>query len=238
MASADVARHLGESVKSSASFSFASTAFEKKSDLSSSTIWNVEIGGIGTHGIFQFLKGSVSSHLAYEVSDTVTVAVEGTLGIIIPSRVVSKSDISPCDRFHAGGIGQYGLRGFHQYGIGPMSPRRSSKFSSACKRQFDSLGGTFICSVLGALRFQMPIPTLSALGIEGQIFCNVGLLGDLGDGMTMKQKFAKENLRATLGMGLYWPLQIGQLEANICRVMNKGPRDYAKNGIQFGITPY
>lgn len=228
-------------MKSSASLSFASTAFDKNPNLSSTTLWNIEVGGIGTHGILQFVKGSVSSNLAYEVSDTVTIALEGSLGVIIPSKFVSNSEICPCDRFYAGGVGLYGLRGFHQYGMGPMSPRRSGRFSSTCNRQFDSLGGTFLCSILGALRFKLPIPTLSALGIEGQVFGNVGLLGDLAEGslrMTKKQNFARENLRGTIGMGFFWPLQIGQLEANICRVINKGPRDYAKNGIQFGITPY
>jgi len=241
MASSDIIRHLGESIKSSASFSFVSTAFDGIADVSSSSLWNLEIGGIGTQGIFQFVKGSVSSQLAYEVSESVTIALEGTLGAIIPSKRISKSDISPCDKFHAGGFGLYGLRGFHQYGLGPMSPRRSNTLSGNGLMQFDSLGGTFILSILGAIRFHLPIATLSALGVRGQVFGNVGVLGDLGEGtlrMTNRRKFVNENIRTTVGIGLFWPLQIGQLEANICRVINKGPQDSAKNGIQFGITPY
>lgn len=232
---------MGESLKSSASLSFASTAFDDIPQLSSSTLYNIEIGGIGTHGIFQFVKGSLSSRVEYAMSDRITLALEGTLGAIMPSKSVKSSEISPCDRFYTGGVGIYGLRGFHQHGVGPMSPRRLNTFSSSDHRRFDSLGGTFILSVLGALRFPLPIPSLSAFGIEGQMFGNAGILGDLGERtmrITTLRKFLDDNLRLTIGVGLFWPLQIGQLEANICRVINKGRHDYAKNGIQFGITPY
>lgn len=232
---------MGESIKSSASLSFASTAFDDIPHLSSSTLYNIEIGGIGTHGIFQFVKGSLSSRVEYAISDRITLALEGTLGAIMPSKSVKSSEISPCDRFYIGGVGIYGLRGFHEHGVGPMSPRRLNTFSSGDHRRFDSLGGTFIVSVLGALRFPLPIPSLSVLGIEGQMFGNAGILGDLGERtmrITSLRKFLNDNVRVTIGVGLFWPLQIGQLEANICRVINKGRHDYAKNGIQFGITPY
>lgn len=227
-------------MKSSASFSFASTAFEEMPNISSSTLTCVEIGGIGTHGLFQFIKGSISSHLAYAVTDTVTLALEGTLGTIIPSRWSCKKDISPCDRFHAGGIGPNGLRGFQQYGLGPMSARRPISLSTGNDRQSDALGGTFVLSILAALRFNLPVQSLTELGIEGQIFCNVGTLGDFEEGnltISSPKQFAKD-IRATIGAGVVWPLKIGQLEANICRVLHKGKYDYAKNGIQFGITPY
>lgn len=228
-------------MKSSASFSFASTAFDENPQLSSITLCTVEMGGIGTHGMFQYIKGNVSSQIEYTVSENLSLALEGTLGVLVPSKTASKIDISPCDKFHAGGIGPYGLRGFHQCGLGRMSSRRPGVIRPNCHRHFDALGGTFISTILGALRFQLPSPTLADLGIQGQVFANIGVLGDLEEGpmrMLNLKNFICNNLRATIGVGVIWPLQIGQLEANICRVIRKGQHDYAKNGLQFGISPY
>jgi outer membrane protein assembly factor BamA len=117
-------KHLGESLKSSLTFSFASTAFEDNPKAAGSTVTSVEVGGIGTNGPCQFIKGSISSHLSFELTETSELNIEGTMGVILPSKWGSSANIGPCDRFFMGGLGPYGLRGFHQHGVGPMSARR------------------------------------------------------------------------------------------------------------------
>lgn len=120
--------------------------------------------------------------------------------------------------------------------------RQCVKFVLQNERQFDSLGGSFLLSLMAALRFQMPFPTLSALGMQGQIFVNSGTLGNIGEGNFKSpvdfSKIWRNDIRTTVGVGIVWPLSIGQLEFNVCRVMRKGQHDYSKNGFQFGITPY
>jgi len=107
-------------------------------------------------------------------------------------------------------------------------------------RKLDSLGGSTMASMLGAFRFDLPSRTLNALGIQGQVFFNIGTLGnflDKGEGASIARKL-KQSFRSSIGAGLLWPLKIGQLELNICRILSSNHDDYPKNGFQFGITPY
>lgn len=263
MASPDIVKHLGESMKSSITLSFASM-HNLNDTCSVNTLTGLELGGVGTHGIYQFLKGNITGNFSYNIADSVELFLEATAGLILPSRSTSEEDICPSDRFYMGGLGPFGLRGFHQNGLGPMCPRRRncspkvgtalSKFSHVLSeflrfrcmqggRQRDALGGSCALGVVAALRFQLPHATLTALGMKGQIFANAGTMGNLwGDESIFGGKNPihtfQTKIRATVGAGIVWPLKIGQLELNICRVMSQSPSDYSKNGIQFGITPY
>jgi len=263
MASPEIVKHLGESMKSSVTFSLAS--MRSLNDLCSVNIFTgLELGGVGTHGIYQFLKGNITGNVSYNIAESVELFVEGTAGLILPSKSTSEEDICPSDRFYMGGLGPFGLRGFHQNGIGPMCPRRRncapkvrialaelSYVSIDCSsvsctqggRQHDALGGSCALGVVAALRFNIPSATLTALGMKGQIFANAGTVGNLwGDesifGGQRPVHTLKAKMRASVGAGIVWPLKIGQLELNICRVFSQSPSDYSKNGIQFGITPY
>eukprot|EP00889_Picochlorum_renovo_P003511 jgi/Picre1/30541/NNA_005904.t1 len=241
MASPDIVKHLGESMKSSITLSFASM-HNLNDTCSVNTLTGLELGGVGTHGIYQFLKGNITGKFSYNIADSVELFLEATAGLILPSRSTSEEDICPSDRFYMGGLGPFGLRGFHQNGLGPMCPRRRN-CSPKGGRQRDALGGSCALGVVAALRFQLPYATLAALGMKGQIFANAGTVGNLwGDESIFGGKNPihtfRTKIRATVGAGIVWPLKIGQLELNICRVMSQSPSDYSKNGIQFGITPY
>lgn len=216
IASPGVIKHLGESIKSCATFSFASR----------NTLSSVEVGGIGPSGLFQYVKGSVSGRIAVELSEFADILLDGTAGVIIPNGDIG--GISPCDKFSVGGIGPYGLRGFQADGIGPVSVRRRKT-----NRLTDSLGGTFMCTVLGALRFDVPSPTLAALGVRGQLFIQSGTLTD-----GPAEGLVAANWRTSVGVGIVWPTNLGVLELNVCRAIKSTEHDHVKTGLQFGITPY
>lgn len=94
-----------------------------------------------------------------------------------------------------------------------------------------------MASMLAALRFDLPFKTLHALGVQGQVFFNAGTLGNFLEKGSISRNL-KQSFRSSVGAGLLWPLKIGQLELNVCRVLSNKNDDYPKNGLQFGITPY
>lgn len=84
-----------------------------------------ELGGLGTdRHLFQFVKLMLSGRMGYELNEFSELFLEGNAGVLVPSSNVSAGKINPCDRFYLGGLGSQGLRGFHQYGVGHMEPRR------------------------------------------------------------------------------------------------------------------
>lgn len=99
-----------------------------------------------------------------------------------------------------------------------------------------------MASMLGALRFQFPSPALSAMGLQSQLFINFGTLknSSFSNGIWNLNGFKTiaSDVRASIGAGIVWPLKIGVLELNLCRVIARGPDDYGKTGLQFGITPF
>jgi outer membrane protein insertion porin family len=108
------------------------------------------------------------------------------------------------------------------------------------ERKLDSLGGSAMASMLAAFRFDLPFKTLNALGVQGQVFLNAGTLGNFlekGEKASISRNL-KQSFRSSVGAGLLWPLKIGQLELNVCRVLSNKKDDYPKHGLQFGITPY
>lgn len=171
---------------------------------------------------FEFKNSNVLYfQVSYELSGTSELYFESSLGCILP--VGSSVSIHPCDKFFIGGVGAQGLRGFMQYGIGPKGERRYFNAQKVCyhsevsagtaitwfatsmqnERQYDALGGLAMASLLGALRFDFPSPSLASLGLKGQLFCNVGtLLGgeDISNSWARK-RFAKDlsaNLRVSI----------------------------------------
>jgi outer membrane protein insertion porin family len=215
LASPAIVQHLGESMKSCAAFTLASQT--------TGTVLSVELGGLGTAGLVQYAKGTISGLWSRQLSKSVELVLTTGVGVILPTQ----GDINPCDKFYVGGVGPHGLRGFQTSGIGPVSPRRQKN-----NGEKDFLGGSFMCTALGALRFELPSPSLSAIGIQGQVFLQAGTLTE-----SVLNGIKSTNWRATLGAGLVWPTNLGVLELNLCQVIKKSKDDSAKVGLQFGITP-
>lgn len=93
-------------------------------------ITSIELGGLGINGFYDFVKGSLAAQYLMPVTSSLEFYMEGNLGALLPA--VSGRDINPCDRFYMGGLGYQGLRGFNQFGVGPMGTRRASTSIKVC----------------------------------------------------------------------------------------------------------
>jgi len=93
-------------------------------------ITSIEVGGLGINGFYDFIKGSLAAQFLMPITSGLEFYIEGNVGALLPA--VSGHDINPCDRFYMGGLGYQGLRGFHQFGVGPMGTRRASTSTQVC----------------------------------------------------------------------------------------------------------
>ena len=206
VASPSIVTYLGESIKSSAKMTLAGNGL----------VTNVEVGGL-----LDFCKASFGGGVAVELSDTTELVLEGSTGLIVGSA-------GPADRFHLGGIVPWGsMRGFQTCGVGPFDKRRRP----SAGRLRDALGGKCLCSLFSALRFDMPSPTMRALGVRGQIFLQAGV-NESG----LKEAVKISNWRGSTGVGLVVGTALGLLEVNVCAALASHITDM-KTGVQFGLTP-
>lgn len=216
-ASPSIVKHLGESIKSAVTFTFASNG----------VVSSFEVGGL-----VDYLKASVSSGVELELSETTELVLEGTTGVIVGAAGGSDrfSRVAPSDRFHLGGIVPWGsMRGFQVNGVGPSDKRRRRLPGG---RTHDALGGTCLCSLFGALRFDLPSPVLTAMGLRGQVFLQAGVLEN-----GFNQAITAGNWRSSVGLGMTVPTALGVLELNLSTAVKTKDGDQVKYGIQFGLTP-
>lgn len=255
-ASRSIAAQLGDRMKSALTYTFAVNEFDNPVFPRSG--WGLrastEVAGLGPQqsDIFlRFIKPQIFTQLAFPVGDTAALHLEGAAGMLLPwggsRRSSSPSYHSLSDRFYVGGIGNYGLRGFHFRGVGPTDARRprspstSASDEGALDTNVDSLGGNFFCSALAALRFDLPFGEgFKAVGLRGQVFWNCGNVSQLST-LASRRDDAWDNFlktfRFSIGAGIVWPTAFGKLEVNVCQILKANEMDQIKNGFQFGITP-
>lgn len=210
-ASPSIVAHLGESIKSAATLTFAANG----------AVTSIEVGGL-----MDYVKASVSSGVDVELSESAEIVIEGSAGVIAGGA----ARVCPSDRFHLGGIAPWGsMRAFHVHGVGP-SDRRRKRLAGG--RMYDTLGGTCLCSLFGALRFDLPSPLLQAVGMRGQVFLQAGVLEN-----GVKQAAVLRNWRSSVGVGVTVPTVLGTLELNVCTTLKSKAGDEVKRGLQFGLTP-
>ena len=209
-ASPSIVAHLGESIKSAARCTFAINGM----------VTSLEVGGLA-----DYCKVSIGGGVAIEMSETAELVLEGSTGAIIGSA-------GPPDKFHLGGIVPWGsMRGYQACGVGPTDKRRRKGGSPSGWRPRDALGGNFLCSLFGALRFDVPSPVMRALGMRGQIFLQAGA----NEGQ-FKDVVKRAGWRTCAGVGVVVPTALGMLEVNACAALAHQDTDF-KTGFQFGLTP-
>jgi len=128
--------------------------------------------------------------LAFPLSQEAALHIEATAGVLLPWSTGAQG-YSISDKFFLGGLGGDGLRGFCYRGLGPVDLRRPPESGDSQlpgSRNADALGGNAMCSLLAALRFNLPLESAQAVGLRGQVFVNCGSLGEL---TTMRHDFAK-----------------------------------------------
>ena len=169
----------------------------------------------------------------------------------------SSGGVSSCiaDRFFLGGVGC--LRQFENNGAGPSDERRaSSKDASVAKDADgtpsapveiitrDALGGDFVWSATAAIQMDVPGEKFAAMreaGIHFHAFVSAGTLlpvGSIAGSPKDAAKVIRDATRASVGVGLVWPLPVGQIEFNYGRAIRAGASDRVRDGAQFGIAAH
>ena len=144
------------------------------------------------------------------------------------------------------------MRGFENNGCGPSDERRAggatveddaSGVSPSLKR--DALGGDFVWNLTAALQMDIPGEQFQAMrdaGIHFHAFASAGTLLPLSVLSNASKsdvtRLLRQSTRASTGVGIVWPLPVGQIEINYGRVLSSAGTDSVKNGFQVGIAAH
>jgi outer membrane protein insertion porin family len=187
----------------------------------------------------------------------ITASLTGRLGLVLPWGKSGKDHevrTSIADRFFMGGIGC--MRQFENNGVGPSDMRRdATKESNITKKEDsvidgvdavskrDALGGDFVWSVTAAVQMDIPGEKFEAIreaGIHFHAFTSAGTLLPL-DALSTSRNVAsaiRTATRACVGVGVVWPLPVGQIEINYGKALRVGENDRVKNGFQVGVAAH
>ncbi|KAK9830313.1 hypothetical protein WJX72_010954 [[Myrmecia] bisecta] len=248
VASHHVRRQAGNHLKSALKYIFRHTTFDDLDypltgyGFRSST----EVAGVGLDPkLLRFAKQQLTGQWVTLLWGSTVLTLAADVGVMLPwGPGWQKRQTCIADRFFLGGAAS--LRGFQAKGVGPTDARHvpaaedlaEGDEPSTIKR--DALGGDLYCSLLAAIRFELPHPALRQAGIYGHAFVNGGNLALLS-GVKRSLRDSVNNFATTFrwstGVGLVWPTKLGNFEVNFCRVLSYQPYDRPQIGFQFGFAP-
>jgi len=261
VASRAVRKQLGETLKSAVTHTYVIDRLDRRVRPTSGYLWKVrsELAGIGLFSnsmATKFAKSEVTAHAVETLNakQGITASLTGRFGVLLPlGKTGEDGENETCiaDRFFLGGVGC--LRQFETNGAGPSDERRAVKEGSpqvatagdgepSIKR--DALGGDFVWSATAAVQMDVPGEKFEAMreaGIHFHAFASAGTLlpiTSLVGGRRDAMKTIRDATRASVGIGMVWPLPIGQIEINYGRVIRAGAHDRAKNGFQVGLAAH
>ena len=258
-ASRGVRRQLGHSLKSALTHTYVSDHLDRPVRPMTGYLWKVrsELAGIGLMNdpmATKFVKSEITTQRVetLDADRGVTASLSGRLGVLMPWGSSDKEgELQTCiaDRFFLGGVGC--LRQFENNGVGPSDSRRSTskseKAASADEEpplKRDALGGDFVWSAAAAIQMDVPGEKFEAMreaGIHFHAFANVGALLPIAAVPSAPKDLARvmrDSARVSLGVGVVWPLPIGQIEINYGKVVRAGAHDRVKDGFQVGIASH
>ena len=149
--------------------------------------YNIDLAGMG--GSVKFVRNKVKAIQYFPIADQVTLSISGNAGLIIGFG----QDTRIIDRFFLGGTS---LRGFTNSGVGPRDTITD-----------DAVGGRWVYG--GSLQTTFPMGLPNELGILGQVFGDIGSLGNSDtDAGTIRDT---KSLRAAMGVGISWKSPFGPI---------------------------
>ncbi|MDB9991629.1 outer membrane protein assembly factor BamA [Amylibacter sp.] len=174
---------------------------------------NQEINGLG--GDVEFTKTS------FEIKSYTTLFTDDIIiSSDLSSGAIFGSDANVIDRYSLGGDK---LRGFRNYGIGPVD----NSFSGSDENG-DPLGGEMFAAANIQASFPIGIP--EEYGVFGGIFIGAGSVWGLDSvlsGSNIIDDSAK--IRSAVGVSLFWDTLIGPLRFNFSRPILKEKYDIIEN---------
>lgn len=205
-----------------------------------------ELSGIGLDSqMTKFFKQEIEAQTVHTPTDGVTLSMSAKLGFLKPlgERDVKKGTCV-ADRFFLGGVGS--LRGFDTHGVGPSDERRHPKDLEAANASGilarDQLGGDVMASLFLSAQLEPSWKKLREIGAYAHAFVNAGTLVPFPSGDTSYNskintiKDITNSARLSVGVGLVFPLPVGNVEVNYVRVARAGGTDRTKNGLQIGLA--
>eukprot|EP00884_Botryococcus_braunii_P019094 jgi/Botrbrau1/5869/Bobra.0366s0048.1 len=248
-ASAGVTAQTGNKLKSALQYTFRHKTLDNL--LFPTRGWGIrsttELAGVGLDpNLLRAFRQEVSGMWVTPLAGGSVFALQAQGGVLVPwgpSWRDRQTYIS--DRFFLGGVGT-GLRGFSYKGAGPADLRRQPLGSTPSEDvkdgpppEYDSLGGDLYASVLASIRYKIAHPAAEAMNLYAQAFVNggniVGLTGQTRSFRDCVRDFGS-GWRWSAGVGLVWPLPIGNVEINYSRVLNAQNLDRTVQGLQFGFS--
>lgn len=180
--------------------------------------WIFNIGqdlGIGNNSR-RFLK--TEARVGYEMSifnEDVTLRGDARAGLLHMVSGQSRNN----ERFQLANV----MRGFQPGGSGPRDFRTDNN---------DVLGGNRYFAV--QLEAQFPLGTPEEYGLSGGVFADVGSVWGVDNvgGITMTEgntNYNRMNIRAAVGVSLFWDSPLGPLRFDFSRPVRKLPQDRAQN---------
>ena len=172
-----------------------------------------EINGLG--GDVEFYKTSfeIKSYRTL-INDDIIISTN------LSSGTIMGSDAGVINRFSLGGDN---LRGFRNYGIGPIDNTYSGSDANG-----DPLGGKMFTSANVQASFPIGVP--EEYGVFGGVFIGAGSVWGLDNTISGSNIIDdKAKLRVAAGVSLFWDTLIGPLRFNFSRPLKKETYDVIEN---------
>ena len=248
LASKAIRHQLGHSLKSSVAYSWVVDTRDRVTRPTCGALYRFrsELSGIGLDSqMTKFFKQEIEAQTVHTPTDGVTLSMSAKLGFLKPlgERDVKKGTCV-ADRFFLGGVGS--LRGFDTHGVGPSDERRHPKDLEAANASGilprDQLGGDVMASLFLSAQLEPSWKKLREIGAYAHAFVNAGTLVPFPSGDTSYNskintiKDITNSARLSVGVGLVFPLPVGNVEVNYVRVARAGGTDRTKNGLQIGLA--
>ena len=249
LASKHIRHQLGHSLKSSVAYSYVADTRDSPTRPTRGALYRLrsELAGIGADPqMTRFFKQEVEAQMARSPVEGVTLAASAKLGALVPlGDAARKKGTCVADRFFLGGVGS--LRGFDTHGVGPSDERRPPKDAEAAKAagvlSRDALGGDIVGSLFVSAQLEPTWRKLRDVGAYAHAFVNAGTLvpsplGEAGraGGAPADLKSLADSVRVSLGVGLVFPLPVGNIEVNYVKTARRDRLDRTKEGLQVGLA--
>ena len=246
LASKSVRHQLGHSLKSSVSYTYQVDERDRPVRPQAGYLARVrsELAGVGWDTqMTKFLKHEAEIQAAHTPAEGVTFFASAKVGAMMPLGQNAKDrEKGTCiaDRFFLGGVGS--LRGFESHGAGPSDERRPPPTKAAASSENlitrDALGGDVLAQLFASYQLEPAFSKLRDIGVYGHFFANAGTLmpWTAGTGERVSGREFADSFRVSIGMGLVFPLPVGNIEVNYVRTLKQKSGDRVKNGLQIGLA--
>ena len=161
------------------------------------------------------------SKTGFEVKSYNTLFIdEIILASDLSAGVINGNDANVSNRFSLGGDS---LRGFRNYGIGPIDNTYSGSDTNG-----DPLGGKMFTAI--NLEASFPIGVPEEYGVFGGVFIGAGSVWGLDNTLSGSNIINdKAKIRSAAGVSLFWDTVIGPLRFNFSRPIQKEKHDITEN---------